>query len=212
MHAPIKNCIWAKHPLGDITQHFGENPALYRSYSDLGLKAHNGIDLVRPHGTHMYAIEDGIVVDVKDDAGGYGKHVRLFNKQVSREWTYGHCHFIGVRVGQQVRAGQFVATMGNTGFVVSGDTPFWTGGGNSYGGTHLHLGVREVQESPTGWAYPQSTIKIRVRNYQNGYRGSIDPIPFFFTTPRSRATRSLAEGKRSMVVYQLSVLFNTINV
>jgi murein DD-endopeptidase MepM/ murein hydrolase activator NlpD len=58
MKPPIKNCKWIMFPLGDIVQHYGENPELYKK---IDLAFHNGIDLVRPHGEHLYAVEDGVV-------------------------------------------------------------------------------------------------------------------------------------------------------
>lgn len=208
MHAPIKNCIWAKYPFGDVTQWFGENKNLY---AHLAMAGHNGIDLVRPHGEHMYAVEDGIIVDVKDTPDGYGKHLRFFNKQRNREWTYGHCAFIGVKVGQQVKAGQFVATMGNTGFVVSGNTPFW--GHNPYAGTHLHLGMREIRADRNGWAYPQSDIKIRTQNYSNGYKGSVDFLKYFVDLDSvSYKVGLVAQQKDDKVVWQLSRLLKSIGI
>ena len=107
---PIKNMRLALYPIGDVTQWFGVNASLYKK---IGLDAHNGADLVRPHGEHMFAVEDGTVVDVKDTPGGYGKHLRIISTDGRREWTYGHCASIHVKQNQKVRGGDFVARMGN---------------------------------------------------------------------------------------------------
>lgn len=177
MHPPIKNFTLKKYPNGSITQWFGENPDLYRPW---GLTAHNGIDIVSPWGTPMCAIEDGQITDVKLTAGGYGKHVRLRSTATTdglkREWVYGHCSEIYCEVGQLVQAGDHIADMGNTGFVVSGATPWWKH--NPYAGTHLHLGVRWVKEG-TGWRWNDETPRIEVQNYDNGYKGAVDPAQFF---------------------------------
>lgn len=170
MKPPIDGFSLALFPAGPVTQYFGENERLYRIY---GMKGHNGIDLVRPHGSPLYAVEDGEIVGVKHDAGGFGKHVRLLAGD--HEWTYGHCSEILVKVGDKVEAGQKIALMGNTGFVVSGSTPYWKS--NPYAGTHLHLGLRKIKRSAKGWSYPGSTLKFDVVNYDNGYKGSIDPAP-----------------------------------
>lgn len=170
MKAPIKEFRLQKYPDGSITQWFGENKELY---SRIDLNGHNGIDIVAPHGTPMYAVEDGVVLDVKDDPGGYGRHVRFL--YCDREWTYGHCDTILVKVGDTIKEGQQIATMGNTGFVVSGATPYWKH--NPYAGTHLHLGLRRVKRSASGWSYPESKIKLKVLNYDNGLKGSVDPRP-----------------------------------
>lgn len=184
MKLPFAGCVLKEYPAGSITQFFGENPELY---AKMGLKAHNGIDLVSSHGTPMVAIEDGKVVEVKNDPNGYGKHVRFITSKsyngLCREWTYGHCDDILVEVGMLVKEGEQIATMGNTGFVVSGQTPFWSF--NPFKGTHLHLGMRLVEKTAQGWSYPGSKIKIKVPNYENGYKGSVDPLPAFgiTTTP-----------------------------
>jgi murein DD-endopeptidase MepM/ murein hydrolase activator NlpD len=174
MKAPIKNFSTQLYPQGSFTQYFGENPALY---AFLDLKGHNGVDIVAPHGSPMYAVQSGTVVEVKDTPEGYGKHLRFITAShdgVCHEWTYGHCSKIYVKQGDTVAQGQHIADMGNTGFVVSGATPFWKI--NPFAGTHLHLGLREVKRSSKGWSYPGSDIKIVVLNHDNGYKGAIDPI------------------------------------
>lgn len=178
MKFPIKTFKQELYPKGTVTQWFGENPALY---AYMGLAGHNGQDHVAPHGEPMYAIEDATVVNVNNDPKGYGKHVRILSDKANaaghyHEWTYGHCDTISVAVGQKVKEGEQIATMGNTGFVVSGSTPFWKS--NPYAGTHLHLGLREMRRmNRGGWSYPGSTIKLDAINYKNGYKGAIDPYP-----------------------------------
>jgi murein DD-endopeptidase MepM/ murein hydrolase activator NlpD len=98
MKPPIKNMVLKMHPHGDVTQWFAENPKLY---AFLDLDGHNGIDLVRPHGEQMYAVEDAEVLEVKDTPEGYGRHIRILSLNKNRrgyynEWTYGHCHTIQV--------------------------------------------------------------------------------------------------------------------
>lgn len=184
MKLPFAKCVLKAQPTGSITQYFAENPALY---SRFGLKGHSGIDLVAPHGTPMVAVESGTVINVKNDPEGYGKHVRILSTKsyngLYREWTYGHCNTISVKVGDKVKEGDVIATMGNTGFVVSGSTPYWKF--NPYAGTHVHLSCRYVKKTAKGWAYEGSGIKIEVQDYQNGYRGAVDPLTFFdvATTP-----------------------------
>lgn len=179
MKYPVKKFIFhQKYPDGDITQWFGENPQLYARFN---LAGHNGIDVVRPHGEVMYAIESGTIVNTKDTPDGFGIHLRLVSdkknsKGYHHEWTYGHCSRLLVKQGDHVDEGQAIALMGNTGFVVSGATPFWKY--NPYAGTHLHLGLREVKMPKTGgWTYEGSNVRLSVVNSNNGYKGAIDPIP-----------------------------------
>ena len=183
IHKPFNGFVADDYPRGSVTQWFGENVDLYKVVPGLS-KGHNGIDIVAPWGTKLFAVEDGIVVDVKDDAGGYGKHIRLVTDVpgVNREWTYGHLSFIHVKVGDRVAAGapigayepQMIAQMGNTGFVVSSSN----GGGfwhfNPYEGTHLHLGLRLFNYTPTGWCYHPGQRFMTTLNYDNGWCGGVD--------------------------------------
>lgn len=181
MKAPIDGFVAKGFPAGDVTQFFGENPAMYQK---IGLHAHNGIDIISEWDSPLYAVEGGTVVNVKRAPDGYGRHVRIITAEkngVCNEWTYGHCEQILVKVGDTVRAGRQIATMGNTGFVVSSAyaNGFWglSPAKPSHPGTHCHLGLRKVVRDPKGFAYEGSKIKIRVLNYDNGYKGAVDPVP-----------------------------------
>lgn len=181
MIAPLRFLNLEMAPKGDVTQKFGVNKALYAQF---GLKGHNGADLVRPYGEMMFAIEDADVVAVKNDPFGFGKHLRLVSKKADKnglynEWTYGHNSENLVAVGDTVTAGQPIAKMGNTGFVVSNSTGngFWKV--NPFAGTHVHFGLRKVKRVKTGgFTYEGSPIRISVQNYNNGFKGAVDPRPY----------------------------------
>jgi murein DD-endopeptidase MepM/ murein hydrolase activator NlpD len=172
IHPPVKNYKNQDYPKGDVTQWFGENYDLY--FPRLGMDGHNGIDIVRPHGEELYAVEDGIVADAKYSPDGYGRHVRILSEGTKSEWTYGHLDKVFVMVGQVVKAGQFIGTMGNTGFVVSSQNAggFWNY--NPYAGTHLHLGRREIKFTKNGWRYNDLSPAFQVLNYNNGFFGAVD--------------------------------------
>ena len=169
---PIKGFKNKKYPLGQISQGFGENPALYMSA--IGMKSHNGIDVVAPWGTPLYAVESGTVCEVKTDPSGYGMHLRFLSD--TNEWTYGHLSAIFVKVGDVIKVGQKIANMGNTGFVVSSinGAGFWVDGSNKYAGTHLHLTARKYKLDKKGWRYYPNTPKITILNYNNGWNGAYD--------------------------------------
>lgn len=202
MTDPVRNMKWALHPLGDVTQWFGESPELYQKYTKL--KSHNGVDIVRPHGEHLFAVEGGVVTEVKDTPDGYGRHIRILTPPDShgeaREWTYAHLSYIGVKNGQAVKEGQFVAKMGNTGFVVSNadGNGFWKT--NPYAGTHLHLGCRNRKNG-------------RVVNYDNGWFGSYDPVPVLLD-PSLKSTKvfSLAFKSGDNLLFRLALLLRTIGL
>lgn len=215
MKSPIKNLIVKIAPQGDVTQWFGVNKALY---SFMGLEGHNGIDIVRQWGEPMYAIEDSLVVNVKTDPTGYGKHVRLVSENENsngyyHEWTYGHCASISVKVGDRVRAGDQIALMGNTGFVVSSVPPHWET--NPYAGTHLHLGLREVKKPARGgWAYEGSKLKIDVVNYGNGFKGAIDPLPILLglSVDKVKPVENKEEKIKSLQVQVIAALTALLNI
>jgi len=208
MQAPIKNFKSALYSKGDVNQYYAENPALY---AHLGLSGHNGTDIVRPWGEHLFACADGIICDLKSSSDGYGMHIRILQNAgngLYREWTYGHMSSIAVKLGQKVFEGQYVGNIGNTGFVVSGDNAngYWKS--NPYHGTHLHLGVRELKEKKDGWVYPGSNLMVEVLNYDNGYKGSIDPLPLLGVKQES-FTFDLFFGMTGEAVSRLQVFLIT---
>jgi murein DD-endopeptidase MepM/ murein hydrolase activator NlpD len=183
LHEPVKDFIPKSYPYGDVTQWFGENVALYKNVCPSPgvcmTGGHNGIDIVRPWGEPIYCVESGIVVEALGKETGYGTHVKVLADS-GFEYTYGHLSAIDTdcKWGERIEAGQLIGKMGNTGFVVSGDTPFWKS--NPYAGTHLHLGRRMVTKWPGAgsWsvAYFSGTDKEYrgiVENYNNGTFGAV---------------------------------------
>ena len=192
MKPPIKFLNLSYYPLGDTTQYFGENPKLY---SQFNMEGHNGIDLVRPWGEPLYAIEAGEVVAVKNDPHGYGMNVRIvsnnkINDSYYNEWVFGHTSQNLVKVGDKVFAGQLIALMGNTGFTISGSTPYWKN--NPYAGTHVHVGLRQVTKPKSGgFFYEGSKLRVHVLNHRNGYKGSVDPLSELRKTEAPEVNRKM---------------------
>ncbi|MER7168558.1 M23 family metallopeptidase [Micromonospora sp. NPDC000207] len=87
-------------------------------------KLHTGVDLVAPEGTPYVAIHAGKVTKA-GWFGGYGYAVIVQHADGS-EAIYGHSSAVSVQEGQQVKAGDQLGLVGNT--------------GHSYG-SHLHLEV-----------------------------------------------------------------------
>ncbi|MDR5683343.1 MAG: peptidoglycan DD-metalloendopeptidase family protein [Armatimonadota bacterium] len=86
---------------------------------------HDGIDIAAPYGTPIYAARDGRVIRAAW-FGGYGRLVVLDHGDGMQTW-YAHASRILVRVGEHVRRGQQIATVGCTG---------------ACSGSHLHFEVR----------------------------------------------------------------------
>ncbi|PWU43734.1 peptidase M23 [Micromonospora globispora] len=111
-------------------------------------KLHTGIDLVAPEGTPFVAIHDGTVTKA-GWFGGYGYAVIVQHPDGS-EAIYGHSSEVSVREGQQVKAGDQLGLVGNT--------------GHSYG-SHLHLEIHVNGEplDPVPWLQKRGVdIKLQV--------------------------------------------------
>lgn len=119
-------------------------------YNQFGMDGHNGLDFAIPEGTELFAVIDGEVTEIGYDATGYGNHIRTKNKD-GIAIIYAHLSSISVSEGDAIQAGDLIAYTGNTGYST---------------GPHLHLGLRFYTEAG-------------VKDYNNGYYGYFDPLPYF---------------------------------
>jgi murein DD-endopeptidase MepM/ murein hydrolase activator NlpD len=76
-------------------------------------KIHEGLDIAARTGSPVVATADGIVSSVKTEPG-YGKMVTIDHGYGYRS-LYGHNSKFSVKVGQRVRRGDQIASVGNTG-------------------------------------------------------------------------------------------------
>lgn len=76
-------------------------------------KMHTGIDFTAPVGTPIYATGNGRVAAVGMD-GGYGRRI-IIDHGYSYTTLYGHMSRFAVKQGQQVRRGDLIGYVGNTG-------------------------------------------------------------------------------------------------
>jgi murein DD-endopeptidase MepM/ murein hydrolase activator NlpD len=74
---------------------------------------HKGIDIANRIGTPIYAVTDGTVVE-SGPASGFGMWIRIKHAGGFTS-VYGHINRSFVQAGQQVKAGQKIAEMGNRG-------------------------------------------------------------------------------------------------
>jgi murein DD-endopeptidase MepM/ murein hydrolase activator NlpD len=77
-------------------------------------KMHNGIDFAAEIGTPIYATADGKVAVVDVKFSGYGKMVEIDHGFGYRS-RYAHMHDFAVRTGQNIKRGDLVGYVGNTG-------------------------------------------------------------------------------------------------
>ena len=87
--------------------------------------AHTGTDIACPQGTPIKAVASGTVT-FAGWSGSYGKMIKISHGNGVETW-YAHCTDLLGEVGQQINAGDVIATVGST--------------GNS-SGNHLHLEIR----------------------------------------------------------------------
>lgn len=107
----------------------------YTKTSDFGWRRstdsyHQGVDLVGSGSKHVYPVNNGTVVYVKNLSSGYGKHL-LVNHGGGVWSLYAHLSDIYVKAGQVVNKNTILGVEGST--------------GNSTG-SHLHLEIRQSAE------------------------------------------------------------------
>ena len=77
-------------------------------------KMHNGIDFAASIGTPIYATADGTVTSVSVRFSGYGKMVEI-DHGFGYRTRYAHMHDFTVKKGQQVKRGDLIGYVGDTG-------------------------------------------------------------------------------------------------
>lgn len=140
-----------------ITQLFGANPSIYEKF---GMKGHNGIDWGIKVGVPLFAPCDGKVLVKDSGKGGYGLHIKIRSHHGAREVVLGHLSEVFVKSGDNINAGDKIALSGNTGFST---------------GPHLHMGYRKLVPARG------DIFTWQVENYNNGYYGYVDFLPYIIT-------------------------------
>jgi hypothetical protein len=134
-----------------LTSPFGMRVSPFTRAADF----HKGLDLSAPTGTPIYAAADGVI----SYAGRYPLaqnvawwrfgNVVTINHNDRFITIYGHCDTVKVRVGQQVKQGEVIATVGSTGWSTN---------------SHLHYEVRSDLEEQGN--YVPIDPRIYILNYQ----------------------------------------------
>ncbi len=78
------------------------------------VKFHEGIDFTAPMRTEIYATGDGRVVEIEKLHRGYGNMI-VIDHGYGYRTLYAHLSAFKVRIGQQVRRGEVIGLVGNTG-------------------------------------------------------------------------------------------------
>ena len=104
---------------GTVTSRYGA-----REPTDIISANHYGIDIGANMGTEIVASTDGTVEQVSEE-GEYGKHIKIRNREAVT--LYAHCSELLVKEGQEVKQGEKIALVGDTGKAT---------------GPHLHFEIR----------------------------------------------------------------------
>lgn len=111
---------WRRHPI------YGTN------------KYHSGVDIVGSGSKHIYPVNDGTVVSVSYDSGGYGNYVVV--NHGNGYWSlYAHMKTVYVKSGQTVGKNTILGVEGSTGAST---------------GSHLHLEIRKGSNSSSNAINP----------------------------------------------------------
>lgn len=81
-------------------------------------KFHTGMDFSAERGTEIYATGAGTVVHVEKSQRGYGNHV-VIDHGYGYKTLYGHMSKFNVRKGEEIKRGQVIGYIGNTGTSVA---------------------------------------------------------------------------------------------
>ncbi len=77
-------------------------------------KMHTGIDFAAPIGTPIYATADGKIDEVSVRFSGYGKMI-IIDHGFGYKTRYAHMHDFAVRQGQNIKRGELIGYVGDTG-------------------------------------------------------------------------------------------------
>lgn len=167
MRIPIENPTIKNGKILNITQGWGENPQMYQL--NFGIPGHNGLDLCylspegsakASYGKPVLSAIDGVVRWITWDGEHATKGNGIYICNDEFETIYWHLSKICVQGGQEVKAGDKIGEMGNSGFCFPMSTPE-----RPWDGTHLHFGVRPLKNGKI--AYPD-----------NKFEGYVDPLPY----------------------------------
>jgi len=180
---------------GISSQYFAEN---YQWYHDnAGTNGHDGLDIATFKGDSIFAAHDGKVVNARwTQHGGYAITI-VSPKQDDGTYIatlYAHNNELLVKEGDQVKAGDLIATMGNT-----GDWCF---------GVHSHFAVflfSDPVPDTQQLSYPTGDSYTRL-NFNNGWKGALNPL---FCLENSPMQYVIINGKEQYLLFApLKLAFN----
>lgn len=107
---------------------------------------HTGVDLLANLGDRVRAVDDGIVVFTGEQ--GNNGNLIIINHEGGIQTRYAHLARINVQMGQNIKGGELIGTVGNTG-IPDLNSP------------HLHFEVR--LSTPLGWVAQDPLLYLKSR-------------------------------------------------
>ncbi|MBK6265240.1 M23 family metallopeptidase [Marivirga sp. S37H4] len=80
----------------------------------ISTRFHTGIDIPSPKGIQIKSTINGEVEAIKNDFGGFGKHIIIKNSQ-DIEILYAHLDSIYLKEGHKIKIGEVIGTVGSSG-------------------------------------------------------------------------------------------------
>lgn len=186
--------LWQPAELSKITQGFYQNFNSF--YKENELAGHTGVDWNFNFNDNLLNVaENAFCYSVLNrDNPDLTKYRAVYTLvelgDVVYEISYGHCNKIFAEVGKTYSVSDILATAGNTGDVFfNGKAPNAEERAKGLG-THLHFQMRlckkvlitksDKRYLMDGFGiYKKNGYYYEVVDYNNGYNGCIDPMPFF---------------------------------
>ncbi|MED2253958.1 stalk domain-containing protein [Brevibacillus parabrevis] len=126
---PFDDASWYE-PYGDS---FGSDREWTESNSG-SVRRHEGIDIMAPKGTPVYSVSDGTINRVGwNTYGGWRVNITDKNGQFRMYYAHLSAYAPGLRIGGEVKAGQLIGFVGDTGYGGTGTVGMFA--------PHLHFGL-----------------------------------------------------------------------
>ena len=136
-----------------LTQKFGQN--LLPIYKELKMLGHNGVDWSLANGDKVYwdcSIKGTVLETRIDSSGGLGVRIGTHDKDGYFKHRFWHLKEFKCKMGDILETGDLIGLGDNTGHST---------------GSHLHRDLKKADEN------------YKTIDWDNGYKGAIDPTPYF---------------------------------
>lgn len=186
--------LWLPAWPNRVNQEFDKNAnPLYKKG---GLAGHTGVDWGLTKGNLLLNLADHAYCysTMNKDNPDLTKYRAVFTLvevgDIVYEVSYGHCDQIFAQIGKTYGVSEVLATCGNTGDVYTNGVPPTIQQRLRGDGAHLHFQIRPCKKVTTSTSskhylsdgygiLKKDGFYYEVLDYDNGYNGCVDPMPFF---------------------------------